>query len=174
MDDTVINYDLAYQLYTKQIKRMAVGSIKRTGIKKTAKPMMLLAVIKGIEKGVIKNNRIEYAQIEPLYKVIFEQYEDMARQTERTPAYYPFYHLHTSSFWHLSLLSAHSMASTSSPSEAWVRNNVAYAYLDTCLWNLLQREEYRQRLTRYIIEEKMRQHSLPHILHTFIGWLVAI
>ena len=47
MNKPYFNYDIAYDVYTKQIKKMAVGSIKRTGIKKIAKPVLLLAVIKG-------------------------------------------------------------------------------------------------------------------------------
>ena len=34
MNEPYFNYDIAYDVYTKQIKKMAVGSIKRTGIKK--------------------------------------------------------------------------------------------------------------------------------------------
>ena len=65
MNEPYFNYDIAYDVYTKQIKKMAVGSIKRTGIKKIAKPVLLLAVIKGIEDGVFKQN---YAKISRIAK----------------------------------------------------------------------------------------------------------
>lgn len=90
MNKPYFNYDIAYDVYTKQIKKMAVGSIKRTGIKKIAKPVLLLAVIKGIEDGVFKQNRFEYEQLAEIYEVVFKKYAEIAKQSEYTLPCYPF------------------------------------------------------------------------------------
>lgn len=93
MNKPYFNYDIAYDVYTKQIKKMAVGSIKRTGIKKIAKPVLLLAVIKGIEDGVFKRNRFEYEQLAEIYEAVFKKYAEIAKQSEYTLPCYPFYHM---------------------------------------------------------------------------------
>lgn len=171
-----VNYDIAYKTFTSQIKRMAVGSIRRTGIKKIAKAVMLLAVIKGIEDGTVRNNRIEYETIAEIYDIVFRQYANVARQDEYTHSYYPFYHLQSSGFWNLRFLSPNSIRKPSTPSAAWLRNNIEYAYLDPQLWAMLQRQEYRRRIAEYIVNEKVMTatSNCRSILRTFLGWLIAI
>lgn len=85
MEHSSINYDIVYNNYARQIKSMKVGHIGRTGIKKIAKPVLLLALIKGIESGVFTVNRIEYEAIAEIYESVFKQYADMAKQSEYTP-----------------------------------------------------------------------------------------
>lgn len=46
------NYESAFDFYTKKIKDMKQGSIKRSGIKKIAKPVLILSIIRGIETGL--------------------------------------------------------------------------------------------------------------------------
>ena len=63
-----------------------------------------------------------------------------------------------------------------SPSTAWVRKNVEYAYIDEELWLLLHNSDYRLRIKNFIIETKIRsikENHSPLIKH-FIGWLLAI
>ena len=173
---TGVNYDIAYKAFTNQVKRMTVGSIRRTGIKKIAKAVMLLAVIKGIEDGTIRNNRIEYEPIAEIYNAVFMKYANEARQDEFTLPYYPFYHLQSSDFWNLCFLSPNSISKPSTPSAAWLRNNVEYAYLDPRLWAMLQRQEYRRRFAEFIVKEKIMTATsgCRSILRTFLGWLIAI
>ena len=151
MNEPYFNYDIAYDVYTKQIKKMAVGSIKRTGIKKIAKPVLLLAVIKGIEDGVLKQNRFEYEQLAEIYEVVFKKYAEIAKQSEYTLPCYPFYHMQTSDFWNLSILTPHSETKTVSPSIAWLKNNIEYAYLEDGFWKLLQTKENRDKFKEIII-----------------------
>lgn len=98
MEEPSINYDLTFRSFSQKIKDMRVGSIKRSGIKKIAKPVLLLALIKGIEDGVFRQNRFEYEELAKIYEAVFRKYAEIAKQTEYTPLYYPFYHLHTSDF----------------------------------------------------------------------------
>lgn len=176
MEHSSINYDIVYNNYTRQIKSMKVGHIGRTGIKKIAKPVLLLALIKGIESGVFTVNRIEYEAIAEIYESVFKQYADMAKQSEYTPPFHPFYHLHTSRFWHLNPLTPHAAVSTSSASAAWLHNNVDCAYIDQSLWNLLQQKDYRRRLAEFIVENNIKTAtaSSRKILRMFLNWLVAI
>lgn len=46
MESSNIDYEIAFDSFKNKIKEMAVGSIKRTGIKKIAKPVLLLTIIK--------------------------------------------------------------------------------------------------------------------------------
>ena len=161
---------------TRMIKEMKTGNISRTGIKKIAKPVLLLSVIKGIEAGIFKRNYIEYDKLAIIYDLVFKQYEDLAKQSEHTPPYYPFYYLKTDKMWHLNPRTPNSALESNSPSAAWVRNNVEYAYLDPALWEMLQDEEYRRRFAEFIVEEKIKTatENSRFPLRTFLAWLVAI
>ena len=176
MEHPSINYDIAYSNYTRQIKSMKVGHIGCTGIKKIAKPVLLLAMIKGIDNGTFTVNRFEYDTIAEIYESVFKQYADMAKQSEHTPPSYPFYHMHTSRFWHLNPLSPHAAIKTSSPSAAWLRNNVDCAYIDPNLWSLLQQKDYRRRLAEFIVENNIKTATANSVgmLRIFLNWLVAI
>lgn len=176
MNEPYFNYDIAYDVYTKQIKKMAVGSIKRTGIKKIAKPVLLLAVIKGIEDGVFKQNRFEYEQLAEIYETVFKKYAEIAKQSEYTLPCYPFYHMQTSDFWNLSILTPHSETKTVSPSITWLKNNIEYAYLDHAFWDMLQQSEYRKRVAEFIVNTKIKTATANSrsLLRMFLGWLLAV
>ena len=73
MKDSIINYEIAFANFTQKIKKMTVGNIKKTGIKKIAKPVLLLAIIKGIENGTFKQNCFEYEQLDMIYEDIFKK-----------------------------------------------------------------------------------------------------
>ena len=176
MEEPSINYDLTFRSFSQKIKDMRMGSIKRSGIKKIAKPVLLLALIKGIEDGVFRQNRFEYEELAKIYEAVFRKYAKIAKQTEYTPLYYPFYHLQTSDFWNLCLKSQHSERSYSTPSVGWIRNNVEYAYIDPMLWDMLQQKAYRNRLAQFIVEEKIKTATARSrsILRMLLNWLVAI
>ena len=176
MKDSIINYEIAFANFTQKIKKMTVGNIKKTGIKKIAKPVLLLDIIKGIENGTFKQNCFEYEQLDMIYEDIFKKYADMAKQTEHTPAYYPFYYLQSSDFWKLSLLTPNSERKTSTPSANWIRRNIEYAYINPVLWEMLQLKEYRSKLAEFIIEEKIKTATARSrsIMRILLNWLVAI
>ena len=78
MESSNIDYEIAFDSFKNKIKEMSVGSIKRTGIKKIAKPVLLLTIIKGIEDGIFKQNYFEYETLEKIYKSIY--YKTNARE----------------------------------------------------------------------------------------------
>ena len=167
---------MAFNSYARIIKAMKTGNISRTGIKKIAKPVLLLSVIRGIEAGIFKRNYIEYDKIAIIYDLVFKQYESLAKQSEHTPPYYPFYYLKTDQLWHLNPRTPNSVLESNSPSTAWIRNNVEYAYLDSALWEMLQHSEYRRRMAEFIVEEKIKTATAGshNMLRTFLTWLVAM
>ena len=61
------NYESAFDFYTKKIKDMKQGSIKRSGIKKIAKPVLILSIIRGIENGTFRYNRFIFEDLERIY-----------------------------------------------------------------------------------------------------------
>ena len=169
------NYESAFDFYTKKIKDMKQGNIKRSGIKKIAKPVLILSIIRGIENGTFRYNRFLFEDLEDIYNSIFKQYAIIAKQSEKTNIAYPLYYLQTDELWHLNFHN-HSETKTASPSTAWVRKNVEYAYIDEELWLLLHNPDYRLRMKNFIIETKIKNvkgnHSL--LIKQFVGWLLAI
>lgn len=169
------DYNKAFKHYTTIIDSMRQGYIKNSGIRKIAKPILILSLIYGIEKGLYNTNKFEYKELEHLYNEIFDKYAELAKQSEKTPLCYPFYYLQTDSFWHHSNYT-HGEEKTLSPTSAWISNNVEYAYIDEELWLLLRNECYRNKLKNYIIENKILKVQTKHnlLLKQFIGWLLAV
>lgn len=170
------NYNTAYDFYTNGIKRMKQGNIKKTGIKKIAKPVLLLSIIKGIENGKFKYNKFLFADVEEIYNNIFELYSAVAKQqNENTCLSYPFYYLQSDEFWHLNFYE-HSETKTNSPSEAWIKRNVEYGYIDEELWIMLHNADYRLRLKDFILNEKIKNNGnhISLLMKQFVCWLMAI
>lgn len=149
------DYEAAYRYYCGCIDGMRRGSVRGTGVKRIAKPMLILAVIKGVGDGMFTVNRFEYDELEGIYTALFRQHFVEARQDSLTPLANPFYYLQSDAFWHLSWL-PHATTRSDGPSAAWVRRNCDHAYLDSELWLLLQQRDYRQRLAAYILDTQVR------------------
>ena len=63
------DYDKALAFYEDAFLHIRQAYIKRSGFKVVAKPILLLAVLKAIDDGLISINRFTYDQIEPLYSI---------------------------------------------------------------------------------------------------------
>ena len=61
------DYDKALAFYEDAFLHIRQAYIKRSGFKVVAKPILLLAVLKAIDDGLITINRFTYDQIEPRY-----------------------------------------------------------------------------------------------------------
>ena len=57
-------------------------------------------------------------------------------------------------FWHLNY-QGERLRKGRTPSKAWLKENVEYAYFDEALWILLQNKVWRTKLRDYIIEHKL-------------------
>jgi putative restriction endonuclease len=121
------------------------------------KPALLLAMLEGVDEGLIRNNCIE---ITPELIAAFNAYCQLLSpgpEYVACPFQLPFFHLQSSGFWHLQARPGREMILTSSRSVrsfGHLREVIAYAWLDAPLWELVQqpvaREDIRQALlTRY-------------------------
>lgn len=147
------NYDACYTYYTSRI--MNIRQAKKYGEVIVAKPVLLLAIIDGIERQVFTNNSIQLNDwLEARYEVLMRQYTRHSQFDGFSPINNPFWHLESDGFWHLHY-SGEQRTKTSTPSAKWLKDNVRYASFDDDLWILLQNHVMRQRLRNYIVDHKL-------------------
>lgn len=119
-----------------------------------AKPVLMLALIDGIESGIFTNNRFALNEwLEVRYQSLMRHYTRSSQFDKPTDISNPFWHLSTDGFWHLQLKTKEEMNTT--PSKAWLKGNITYASFDDDLWLLLQNKEWRIRLRDFIVEHKL-------------------
>lgn len=169
------DYDKAFDYYCDLIDKMRQGSNIKMHSRIIAKPILILAIIRLIENGKTIN-QFNYKELDPLYRSIFGQYFIEAHQWNLTPLCYPYYYMKTDKFWHLVWTNAET--STNAPSVAWIERNTKYAYIDHELWILLSYEPYRNKMKRYILEEKIQKafnkESNKDFLKTFIHLIMVV
>ena len=86
----------------------------------------------------------------------------------------PFWHLESDGFWHLNY-QGEKLSKGHTPSKAWLKDNVEFAYFDEPLWILLQNKVWRMKLRDYIIEYKLTDDFwMGKITAEGLGALVAI
>ena len=165
------NYAQCYAHYTDRI--MSIRQAKIRGEVIVAKPVLMLALIDGIDSGVFTNNRFALNEwLEEHYLSLMRQYTRQSKFDKPTDIANPFWHLSTDGFWHLQLKAKEDKSTT--PSKAWLKENVTCATFDDDLWVLLQSKEWRTRLRDYIVEHKLTDgHWLRHITEGLAS-LVAI
>lgn len=147
------NYEACYAHYTARI--MNIRQAKKYGEVIVAKPVLLLAIIDGIERQVFTNNVIQLNDwLDARYGVLMRQHTRNSMFDGFSPINNPFWHLESDGFWHLHYPGIE-LSKTSTPSTKWLKENVRYASLDDDLWILLQNEAMRQRLRDYIVEHKL-------------------
>lgn len=133
-----------------KVDARTVGGIR---LESPYKPALLLAVLEGIEEGLIRVNQIE---ITPELIAAFKAYCHLLSpgpEYSSCPFQLPFFHLRSSGFWHLHARPGRELVLTSSKSVrsfGHLRDVIAFASLDVALWELLlqpvTREEIRQAL----------------------------
>lgn len=147
------DYEKSYRHYAERIVNINQAKIRGEVI--VAKPVLLLALIDGIEKGVFGGNRFVLNEwLEERYNALMRQYTKDSQFDAPSPISNPFWHLATDGFWHLQL--KEKPAGKATPSTAWLRKNVEFARFDEDLWVLLQNREWRMKMRDFIIERKLR------------------
>lgn len=123
-----------------------------------AKPLYVLSIIKSIETGLMKVNRICYpnTELEGIYLLTCKELEPNIKPS---PFILPYFHLSTESFYHIHWKgkafkpSAHAH----SPSQKYLREQLDYAFLDESLWEILQiaevQKEYKQVVINFFINQ---------------------
>lgn len=131
-------YRIAF-LSTKQ--KVTMGKLN------LAKPVLLLSVMSAIKNGLLADNKIYYQIVKPIYEELIQEVQD-----ESTPIKYPFYHLKSDGFWKLEWKSGVTQI-PASPSDKFLRENLAYSMFDQELWDLLQDGDtllyYQNAITSY-------------------------
>lgn len=154
MNHTFAYYDYSrcFAYYAERI--MSIRQAKIQGEVIVAKPVLMLALIDGVESGIFTNNRFALNEwLEERYLTLMRHYTRGSQFDKPTEINNPFWHLSTDGFWHLHLKTKKEMSAT--PSKAWLKENVTYACFDDDLWVLLQCAEWRASLRDFIVEHKL-------------------
>ena len=139
-------------IYTRLIDDIRQN--KQKGEVIIAKPVLLLAVIDGIDDGEISSNCIKLNNsLEKRYNELMQYYTKNSQFKYFTPINYPFWHLQNDGFWHILLRESPTIKA--SPTTNWLRNHVLYAFLDGDFWKILQNTDLRQYIKEYIIATKL-------------------
>lgn len=152
--ETPQNNDLD-RVYSKYLNKiMRIRQAKKYGEVIVAKPVLLLAIIDGIESQVFTNNSIQLNDwLEARYEGLMRQYTRHSQFNGFSPINNPFWHLESDGFWHLHFRGKPVRSIT--PTTKWLKENVSYASFDHDLWILLQNQVMRQRLRDYIKSNKL-------------------
>lgn len=155
MELKFFNYESCFSYYTQSIETIKQARVKGEVI--LAKPILLLAVIDAVDSEEIVGNKIRLTdRLEQRYNALMRRYACGSQFDNSTKIEYPFWHLQSDGFWHLSGVSTPDTMSKS-VSHKFLVDNVDYAYFDEELWFLIKHPVFRERLRDYIIE-----HKLPH------------
>jgi putative restriction endonuclease len=120
-----------------------------------AKPVLLVAIVDSIDANVFTNKKFVLNDwLEERYKKLTEQFTMNSQFDGTTGIENPFWHLETDGFWHLTCQSER-LSKGLTPSKAWLKDNVEFAYFDEPLWIMLQNKVWRTKFREYIIEHKL-------------------
>jgi putative restriction endonuclease len=146
------DYEHCFAYFTKRIMNIRQAKIRGEVI--VAKPVLLLSLLDGISENVFVDNEFGLTEwLEERYYTLMQKYTRSSQFSNITGIENPFWHLATDGFWNLQYRIEPS--NNSSPSKAWLKNNVEFAYFDESLWILLQNKVWRTKLRDYIIEHKL-------------------
>ena len=151
------SYEQCFQHYTKRI--MNIKKKKIHGETIVAKPVLMVAVIDGIEADIFRNNQFFINDwLEGRYNMLMSHYAKDSQFDDKTSIEKPFWHLESDGFWHLNY-QGERLNKSHTPSKAWLKDNVDFAYFDESLWILLQNKVWRTKMRDYIIEHKLTDDS---------------
>ncbi len=156
MNNTLTHYNYAqcFSHYTERIINLPQAKIHGEVI--VAKPVLMLALIDGIESGVFTDNRFTLNEwLENRYLTLMRQYTRHSQFPKPADINNPFWHLSTDGFWHLLPETVADKSAT--PSKAWLKKDVSFACFDDDLWVLLQNKDWRSRFREFIVEHKLSQ-----------------
>ena len=167
------NYEQCFNYYTKRITNIRQKRIKGETI--VAKPVLLVAIIDGIDANIFRSNQFAINDwLEGRYNMLMSQYAKDSQFDDKTTIEKPFWHLETDGFWHLNY-QGERLSKGHTPSKAWLKENIDFAYFDEPLWILLQNKVWRTKLRDYIVEHKLTDNSwFGNLAAEGLGTIVAI
>ena len=147
------DYEQCYRYYCKGIESVRQKRINGETI--VAKPVLMVTLIDSIDANVFMNNQFVLNDwIEERYKKLMQKFAKDSQFDGTTGIEKPFWHLESDGFWHLNY-QGERLSKGRTPSKAWLKDNVEFAYFDEALWILLQNKVWRTKLRDYIIEHKL-------------------
>ena len=156
-DIRFFDYEQCYKHYTKRIESIRQHRIRGEVI--VAKPVFVLAIIDAISNDIFTNNQFVINDwLEGRYRMLMAQYAKGSQFDSTTEIDKPFWHLESDGFWHLNY-QGERLNKSKTPSKAWLKENVEFAYFDESLWIMLQNKEWRIQLRDYIVEHKLTDDS---------------
>ena len=167
------SYEQCCESYQRRIE--SVHQHRRNGETIIAKPVLMVAIIDGIEANVFWNNQFVINDwLEGRYNMLMSKYAKDSQFDDKTGIEKPFWHLESDEFWHLNY-QGERLSKGRTPSKAWLKDNVEFAYFDEALWILLQNKEWRTKLRDYIVEHKLSgDHWFGKIAAEGFGLIAAI
>lgn len=167
------SYEQCYEHYTKRIMNIRQAKIQGETI--VAKPVFMVAIIDAIDSNVFTCNQFVINDwLEGHYKMLMTQYAKDSQFDDTTEIDKPFWHLESDRFWHLNY-QGERLSKSRTPSKAWLKENVEFAYFDESLWILLQNKVWRMKLRDYIVEHKLTDnHWLGKIAAEGLGAIAAL
>lgn len=166
------DYSWCFEYYTDKIMNLRQAKIHGEVI--VAKPVLMLALIDGIESGVFTDNRFVLNEwLEERYLALMKEHTRHSQFSKPADISNPFWHLAADGFWHLQFKDG--AANAASPSKTWLKENVDFATFDDDLWVLLQNQEWRTKLHNHIVEQKLSDgHWFDRLSPEFLTLFAAI
>lgn len=133
------------------------------GSPSNAKPLLLLAIIKGIEEGSIIGNKIEFNEsINNDYQTLCNLFEP---DRKAAPLFKPFYHSKREEYYNLKWKDGDLpvVPKGHTPSAKFLREHLDYAYLNDGLWEILQSQAARKEFKNLIIDNYLNTTTTPTI-----------
>lgn len=147
------SYEQCYESYKNRIE--SIHQHRRNGETIIAKPVFMVAIIDAIDSNVFTNNMFALNDwLERHFNMLMSQYVKDSQFDDKTGIEKPFWHLESDGFWHLNYPGGR-LSKSRTPSKAWLKENVEFAYLNESLWILLQNKVWRLKLRDYIVEHKL-------------------
>ena len=167
------SYEQCFESYQKRIE--SIHQHRRNGEIIIAKPVLMVAIIDAIDSNVYTNNQFTINDwLEDHYKMLMSQYVKKSQFDGTTEIEKSFWHLESDGFWHLNY-QGERLSKGRTPSKAWLKANVEFAYFDESLWILLQNRVWRMKLRDYIVEHKLTgDHWYEKIAAEGLGAIVAL
>ena len=140
--------------YIEDFQRLNTSS--PNGKSRPYKPALLLAVLDGIESGLIQNRRVHItAELIAMFRKNLMTLGATTPYQARHFAY-PFYHLKSENFWRLVEKPGEKIVVTAANSISGLgqlREAVDYALLDVSLWGLLTHDKTRAQLRDVLLKK---------------------
>ena len=147
------DYEQCYRYYCKSIGNVRQKRINGETI--VAKPVLMVAIVDAIDCNVFTNGQFAINDwLEGHYKMLMSQYAKDSQFDGTTGIEKPFWHLESDGFWHLNY-QGEKLNKNKTPSKAWLKKYVEFAYFDEPLWIMLQNKVWRTKLRDFIIENKL-------------------